>query len=43
MRIPYSWLRDVIRAGAPDWDCSVDELEATLIRIGHELNQSPSP
>ena len=37
MRVPYSWLRDVVRAGAPDWDVSVDELEQTLIRIGHEV------
>lgn len=39
MRIPYSWLRDVIRAGTPDWDLGVDELEATLIRIGHEVEE----
>ncbi|QNJ91043.1 phenylalanine--tRNA ligase subunit beta [Mycolicibacterium fluoranthenivorans] len=39
MRIPYSWLRDVIRAGTPGWDCSVDELEATLVRIGHEVEE----
>lgn len=37
MRIPYSWLRDVVRAGTPDWDVSVDELERTLIDIGHEV------
>ncbi|MCX2715311.1 phenylalanine--tRNA ligase subunit beta [Mycolicibacterium sp. J2] len=39
MRIPYSWLRDVIRAGAPGWDLGVDELEQTLIRIGHEVEE----
>jgi phenylalanyl-tRNA synthetase beta chain len=37
MRVPYSWLRDVVRAGTPGWDSSVDELERTLIRIGHEV------
>ena len=37
MRLPYSWLRDVVQAGAPGWDVSVDELEQTLIRIGHEV------
>jgi phenylalanyl-tRNA synthetase beta chain len=37
MRVPYSWLRDVVRAGTPDWHVSVDELERTLIRIGHEV------
>src|SRR5829696_6932691 len=37
MRLPYSWLRDVVQAGAPGWDVAVDELEQTLIRIGHEV------
>lgn len=39
MRLPYSWLRDVVRAGAPGWDVSADELEQTLIRIGHEVEE----
>ena len=39
MRVPYSWLRDVIRAGAAGWDPSVDELEQTIIRIGHEVEE----
>jgi phenylalanyl-tRNA synthetase beta chain len=39
MRLPYSWLRDVVRAGAPGWDVSPDELEQTLIRIGHEVEE----
>src|SRR5690349_5300780 len=37
MRLPYSWLRDVVRAGSPGWDVPADELEQTLIRIGHEV------
>ena len=37
MRFPYQWLRDVVRVGVPDWDVSVDELERTLIDIGHEV------
>ncbi|MGV0784899.1 phenylalanine--tRNA ligase subunit beta [Mycolicibacterium sp. XJ775] len=37
MRIPFSWLREAVRAGAPDWDASVEELEETFIRIGHEV------
>ncbi|MDX1891622.1 phenylalanine--tRNA ligase subunit beta [Mycolicibacterium sp. 050158] len=37
MRLPYSWLRDVVRAGAPDWDVSPEELERALIGIGHEV------
>jgi phenylalanyl-tRNA synthetase beta chain len=39
MRLPYSWLREVIQAGAPGWDVPVDELEQTLIRIGHEVEE----
>ncbi|WP_029115672.1 phenylalanine--tRNA ligase subunit beta [Mycobacterium sp. URHB0044] len=39
MRVPYGWLRDVVRAGAPGWDASVDELERTLIDIGHEVEE----
>jgi phenylalanyl-tRNA synthetase beta chain len=39
MRLPYSWLRDVIAAGAPGWDPGADELEQTLIRIGHEVEE----
>ncbi|WNG90587.1 phenylalanine--tRNA ligase subunit beta [Mycobacterium sp. ITM-2016-00318] len=37
MRLPYSWLRAVVQAGAPGWDVPADELEQTLIRIGHEV------
>ncbi|KLI07932.1 phenylalanyl-tRNA synthetase subunit beta [Mycolicibacterium conceptionense] len=39
MRIPFSWLREAVRAGAPDWDVSVEELEQTFIRIGHEVEE----
>jgi phenylalanyl-tRNA synthetase beta chain len=39
MRVPYSWLRDVVRAGAPDWDVSPHELERALISIGHEVEE----
>jgi phenylalanyl-tRNA synthetase beta chain len=39
MRLPYSWLRDVVQAGAPGWNVSADELEQTLIRIGHEVEE----
>jgi phenylalanyl-tRNA synthetase beta chain len=37
MRIPYSWLRDVVRAGAPGWDVKPADLGEALIRIGHEV------
>ncbi|TRW83355.1 phenylalanine--tRNA ligase subunit beta [Mycolicibacterium sp. 018/SC-01/001] len=39
MRLPYSWLRETVAAGAPDWDVTPAELEATLIRIGHEVEE----
>jgi len=39
MRIPYSWLREAVRAGAPDWDVTPDELEQAFIRIGHEVEE----
>ena len=39
MRIAYSWLREAVRAGAPDWDVTPDELEQTFIRIGHEVEE----
>jgi phenylalanyl-tRNA synthetase beta chain len=39
MRLPYSWLRDVVQAGAPGWDVPPEELEQTLIRIGHEVEE----
>ncbi|ORV96679.1 phenylalanine--tRNA ligase subunit beta [Mycobacterium kyorinense] len=39
MRVPYSWLREVVARGAPDWDVPADELEQTLLRIGHEVEE----
>jgi phenylalanyl-tRNA synthetase beta chain len=39
MRLPYSWLREIVAAGAPGWDVTPDELEQTLIRIGHEVEE----
>lgn len=37
MKLPYSWLREVVQAGAPGWDVSPDDLEQALIRVGHEV------
>ena len=37
MRLPYSWLRDVVSAGAPGWDVTPEDLEQALVRIGHEV------
>src|ERR1700758_1720591 len=39
MRLPSSWLREVVQAGAPGWPVPPDELEQTLIRIGHEVEE----
>jgi phenylalanyl-tRNA synthetase beta chain len=39
MRVPYSWLREAVSAGAPGWDAAADELEQVLIRIGHEVEE----
>ena len=39
MRVPYSWLREVVSAGAADWDVSAVDLEQALIRIGHEVEE----
>ncbi|OBG27197.1 phenylalanine--tRNA ligase subunit beta [Mycobacterium sp. 852002-51057_SCH5723018] len=39
MRLPYSWLREVVAAGAPGWDVAPAELEQTLVRIGHEVEE----
>ncbi|CQD13516.1 phenylalanyl-tRNA synthetase subunit beta [Mycobacterium lentiflavum] len=39
MRIPYSWLREVVAVGTPGWDVGADELEQTLVRIGHEVEE----
>lgn len=37
MRLPYSWLREVVQAGAPGWDAEPHDLEQALIRVGHEV------
>lgn len=37
MRLPYSWLREVVQRGAPGWDVEPHELEQALIRVGHEV------
>jgi phenylalanyl-tRNA synthetase beta chain len=39
MRVPYSWLREVVAAGAPDWDAAPGDVEQTLVRIGHEVEE----
>ena len=37
MRIPYSWLREVVSVGAPGFDVAPAELGDALIRVGHEV------
>jgi phenylalanyl-tRNA synthetase beta chain len=39
MRVPYSWLREVVAIGAPGWDVPPDDLEQTLLNIGHEVEE----
>lgn len=39
MRVPYSWLSEVVTAGAPGWHASPGDLEQTLVRIGHEVEE----
>jgi phenylalanyl-tRNA synthetase beta chain len=39
MRVPYSWLREAVAAGAPGWDVAPGDLEQTLVRIGHEIDE----
>ncbi|BBX73649.1 phenylalanine--tRNA ligase subunit beta [Mycobacterium shinjukuense] len=39
MRVPHSWLREVVAVGSPGWDVSPRELEQTLLRIGHEVEE----
>ncbi len=39
MRVPYSWLREVVSAGAPGWDVKPADLEQALIRMGHEVEE----
>ncbi len=39
MRVPYSWLREVVSAGAPGWNVSPTDLEEALVRIGHEVEE----
>ncbi|OBI04326.1 phenylalanine--tRNA ligase subunit beta [Mycobacterium sp. E2462] len=43
MRIPYSWLREVVTAGAPGWDATPADLEQALIRVGHEVEEVSTP
>ncbi|MGA8332605.1 MAG: phenylalanine--tRNA ligase subunit beta, partial [Mycobacterium sp.] len=39
MRVPYSWLREVVSVGAPGWDVKPADLEQALVRIGHEVEE----
>lgn len=39
MRVPYSWLREVVSVGAPGWDVAPADLEQALVRIGHEVEE----
>lgn len=39
MRVPYSWLREVVSVGAPGWNVAPSDLEQALVRIGHEVEE----
>jgi phenylalanyl-tRNA synthetase beta chain len=39
MRVPYSWLREVVTVGAPGWDVAPADLGQILVRIGHEVDE----
>ncbi|MGB3706815.1 phenylalanine--tRNA ligase subunit beta [Gordonia sp. (in: high G+C Gram-positive bacteria)] len=37
MRLPQSWLTEVLRAGTPDWSASTEEIDAGFVRVGFEI------
>ncbi|MCF8607593.1 phenylalanine--tRNA ligase subunit beta [Gordonia sp. HY442] len=37
MRLPQSWLTEVLRDGTPDWAASTDEIDAGFVRVGFEI------
>jgi phenylalanyl-tRNA synthetase beta chain len=40
MRVPYSWLREVLNVGvAGGFDVAPGDIEQTLVRIGHEVEE----
>lgn len=43
MRVPYSWLLEVLRVGAPEFTATAADIEETLIRIGHEVEEVVIP
>jgi phenylalanyl-tRNA synthetase beta chain len=39
VRVPHSWLTEVLHAGTPDWSVSPDELDAGFVRVGFEVEE----
>ena len=37
MRVPQSWLTEVVSKAAPGWQVSADELDAGFVRVGFEI------
>ncbi|WP_026919015.1 phenylalanine--tRNA ligase subunit beta [Gordonia shandongensis] len=37
MRLPQSWLTEVLRAGTPEWTASTAEIDAGFVRVGFEI------
>ena len=42
MRVPQSWLTEVLHAGSPDWAVSPEELDAGFVRVGFEVEELDS-
>ena len=42
MRVPQSWLTEVLHAGTPDWEVSPEELDAGFVRVGFEVEELDS-
>lgn len=37
MRVPQSWLTEVVRKAAPEWSVTADELDAGFVSVGFEI------
>ncbi|WP_132991462.1 phenylalanine--tRNA ligase subunit beta [Gordonia zhaorongruii] len=37
MRLPQSWLTEVLRSGAPGWTATTEDIDAGFVRVGFEI------
>ncbi|NMO04879.1 phenylalanine--tRNA ligase subunit beta [Gordonia sp. TBRC 11910] len=37
MRVPQSWLTEVLRVSTPDWSATAEEIDAGFVRVGFEI------